>query len=230
MTDIAQNLENIRKRMATAATRAGRDPGAVQLVAVSKRVPLEFIRAAVACGQTVFGENYLQEAEKKIAALDPGLAWHLIGHLQSNKARQAARLFDVVETVDSIKLARLLDNHGRELNRVMDVYVQVNVGDEPQKWGIRPEEAEGLLVGMKEFQYIRVKGFMAMPPFFDDPEMARPCFRRLRLLVEDCRAKGFWSQDEKIELSMGMSNDFEVAIEEGATLVRVGSALFGSRE
>lgn len=226
---IGENLEQIRARMTAAARRAGRDPEGVALVAVSKYVPVERIVEAVAAGQLLFGENYLQEAQEKIRQLPSSLRWHCIGHLQSNKAKLAVDLFHMVETVDRLKLARLLDQHAAEAGRVLPVLVQVNVGREPQKAGVLPEDAAELLRELAALTHLEVRGLMTMPPFFDQPERARPCFRELRLLSENLAGKGLLGAHGPVELSMGMSGDFEVAIEEGATLVRVGTALFGAR-
>ncbi|MEW6595097.1 MAG: YggS family pyridoxal phosphate-dependent enzyme [Thermodesulfobacteriota bacterium] len=226
---IRENLATIRARMAAAAQRAGRAPESVTLVAVSKLMPVAKIAEAAEAGQLLFGENYLQEAEEKIGRLPPALRWHFIGHLQSNKAKLATELFHMVETVDRIKLARLLDRHAAEAGRVLPVLVQVNVGGEPQKAGVLPEEAAQLLQEMAALSHLAVRGLMTMPPFFDQPEAARPFFRALRLLSEELAGKGLLGVHGPVELSMGMSGDFEVAIEEGATLVRVGTALFGAR-
>jgi hypothetical protein len=229
MGTVAENLETIRTRMRAAAERAGRDPRSVRLVAVSKRQPLEAIREAVGAGQVVFGENYLQEAEDKAAALGQGVVWHCIGHLQSNKARIAAEVFACIETIDRLKLARALEGRLAELGKIMPVLVQVNVGGEAQKAGVAPEEAARLCLDMRQFPHLVVQGLMTMPPFVSDPEESRGWFRQLRLLGEDLAAQGIFGPHGAVELSMGMSGDFEVAIEEGATLVRVGTALFGER-
>lgn len=226
---VAENIEAIRARMRGAAERCGRDPQSVRLVAVSKRQSLAVIREAMACGQTVFGENYLQEAEEKVAALGQGLAWHCIGHLQSNKARIAAEIFDCIETIDRLKLAKALEIRLAELGKTMPVLVQVNVGGEAQKAGVAPEEAGQLCRELQQFPHLRLQGLMTMPPFFEDPEESRVYFRRLRLLGDELAAQGLLGRHGMVQLSMGMSGDFEVAIEEGATLVRVGTALFGER-
>ncbi|MDG4476901.1 YggS family pyridoxal phosphate-dependent enzyme [Desulfobacterales bacterium RS19-109] len=230
MGTVAENIESIRRRIRAAAERGGRDPEAVRLVAVSKYQPLEAIREAMASGQVVFGENYLQEAEAKIAALGPGLVWHCIGHLQSNKARTAAEIFDCVETIDRLKLAKALESRLAELGKSMPVLVQVNVGGEAQKAGVAPEEAGRLCRDLQQFPHLLLQGLMTMPPFVQEPEENRGCFRQLRLLGEALAAQGLLGQHGPVQLSMGMSGDFEVAIEEGATLVRVGTALFGERE
>jgi len=231
MGTIADNLAAVRERIAAAARKAGRDPNAVRLVAVSKRVSEERLRQAVAAGQRLFGENYLQEAQEKIAALDPAgeLNWHFIGHLQSNKAKAAAENFSMVETVDRLKLATLLDRHAAAAGRIVSVLVQVNVGGESQKSGVAPERTAELLQAMERLPALRVMGLMTMPPWSEEAESSRPHFRRLRQLAEELAARGLLGRHGKVELSMGMSGDFEVAVEEGATLVRVGTAIFGPR-
>ncbi len=231
MGTVAENLAAVQARIAAAARRVGRDPAAIRLVAVSKRVPDERLRAAVAAGQRLFGENYLQEAEEKIARLDPAgeLSWHFIGHLQSNKARAAAERFAMVETVDRLKLATLLDRQARALGRELPVLLQVNVGGEEQKSGVAPAAAAKLLAALNKLPALRVVGLMTMPPWSADPEESRPHFRRLRRLAEDLVGQGLLGSPGPSELSMGMSGDFEVAVEEGATLVRVGTAIFGPR-
>ncbi|MHB1015327.1 MAG: YggS family pyridoxal phosphate-dependent enzyme [Desulfurivibrionaceae bacterium] len=229
MGSVAENIETIRARIRAAAERAGRDPDSVRLVAVSKHQPLEAIREAMAAGQLVFGENYLQEAEDKVAALGRGGVWHCIGHLQSNKARTAAEVFDCIETIDRLKLARGLESRLAELGKTMPVLVQVNVGGEAQKAGVAPEEAGQLCRDLQQFPHLIVQGLMTMPPFVEDPEESRGCFLQLRLLGEELASQGILDRHGVIQLSMGMSGDFEVAIEEGATLVRVGTALFGGR-
>ncbi|MCX5865096.1 MAG: YggS family pyridoxal phosphate-dependent enzyme [Deltaproteobacteria bacterium] len=229
MGTVAENIETIRARIRAAAERAGRDPESVRLVAVSKHQPLTAIREAMAAGQVVFGENYLQEAEDKVAALGQGLVWHCIGHLQSNKARIAAEVFDCIETIDRLKLAKALETRLAELGKTMPVLVQVNVGGEAQKAGVSPKEAKQLCHELQQFPHLRLQGLMTMPPFVENPEESRACFRQLRLLGENLVAQGLLGQHGSMELSMGMSGDFEVAIEEGATLVRVGTALFGER-
>ena len=230
MGTIAGNIETIRARMRAAAERAGRDPQSVRLVAVSKRQSLEAIREAMAAGQVIFGENYLQEAQDKVAALGQEVVWHCIGHLQSNKARIAAEVFACIETIDRLKLAKALETRLTELGKTMPVLVQVNVGGEAQKAGVAPKEAGQLCRELQRFPHLRLQGLMTMPPFVENPEESRPCFRQLRLLGEELVAQGLLGQHGPVELSMGMSGDFEVAIEEGATLVRVGTALFGERD
>ena len=229
MTVIKENIQHVRERIKAAAIRAGREPDSVKLVAVSKRKPVELIRDAVNCGQLIFGENYLQESKEKISILGRNLTWHFIGHLQTNKAKAAAELFQVIETVDRLKLANGLEKHLAALNRTMDILVQVNVGREPQKGGVLPEDAEKLIREISLCSHLKVKGLMAMPPFLVDSEAVRPFFREVRQIGKDLAAKGLLERHGPLELSMGMTGDFEVAIEEGATSVRVGTALFGPR-
>ncbi|MEA1934430.1 MAG: YggS family pyridoxal phosphate-dependent enzyme [Thermodesulfobacteriota bacterium] len=229
MTAIKKNIRHVRERIKAAAIRAGREPDSIKLVAVSKRKPVELIRDAVNCGQLIFGENYLQESKEKISILGRNLTWHFIGHLQTNKAKAAAELFQVIETVDRLKLANGLEKHLAALNRTMDVLVQVNVGRELQKGGVLPENAEKLIREISLCSHLKVKGLMAMPPFLVDSEAVRPFFREMRQIGNDLAAKGLLGRHGPLELSMGMTADFEVAIEEGATLVRVGTALFGPR-
>ena len=225
---IAARVFEVRARIAAAAQRAGRPPEAVLLVAVSKTVPAAAVAAAMAAGQQVFGENRVQEALAKASACGPGAAWHLIGHLQRNKARQAARLFDLVESLDSTELAAELDRRAQEAGRRLRVLVQVNVGDEPTKSGVSPEEGPALIEATVRLAHLELAGLMAIPPPSGAPEGSRRWFAQLRALRErwdgTCCPRGTLR-----ELSMGMSADYEVAIGEGATIVRVGSAIFGAR-
>jgi len=223
---IRDRLERVRARMAAAALRSGRPADAVRLVAVSKTMSPEAVREAVAAGVRMLGENRVQEAREKIAAC-PGLAaWHLIGHLQSNKAKLAVGLFDLIQSLDSLHLAEELDRQGRALGKRVRCLVQVNVGEEAQKSGADEAEVRPLLTRAASLPHLAVEGLMAIPPFLPDPEAVRPFFRRLRLLRDRLTTEGF----PLAELSMGMTHDFEVAIEEGATMVRVGTAIFGTRE
>lgn len=224
---LAQNLAEVQECIALAAQKAGRDPKAVRLVAVSKTKPADMVSKALAAGQVLFGENYVQEASEKISALGPEPKWHMIGHLQSNKAGLAAELFHVVQTVDRPKLAKALARRALELNKNLGVLLQVNVGQEPQKSGCSEEDAPALAESVIQMPGLELRGLMTMPPFFDDPDRTRPYFARLRELAE--RLKGGLPPGCMEELSMGMSGDFEAAIAEGATLVRVGTAIFGGR-
>jgi pyridoxal phosphate enzyme (YggS family) len=227
---IADRVAAVRQRIARAAERAARTPGEVTLVAVSKTHPASAVREAFAAGVRVFGENRVQEAEPKIAATleleASGLRWHLVGHLQSNKARRALGLFEVVQSVDSVELAQRLSRHAAETGRVARVLVQVDLAGEDAKFGLEEDRLMEALEAVREERSLRVEGLMVMPPYFEDPERVRPYFRRLRALAEKARASGLLA---RCELSMGMSHDLEAAVEEGATIVRVGTAIFGER-
>ncbi len=233
MTDprpmIESRISTIRDRLDRAARNAGRRPGDVRLVAVTKTVPIEGVVAAAAVGQRVFGENYLQEAREKIDAMgEPGIQWHFIGHLQRNKAKYAVRLFDLIHTLDSEKLARELDRQAAQIKKVQPVLIQVNCSGEATKSGIRPEAAAGLARAVGEMGHLSLQGLMTIPPSFDDPIRARPYVAMLRKLAAAIDALGL-AGVSMTELSMGMSGDFETAIAEGATLVRIGTAIFGER-
>jgi len=228
MTDIAANARRVLERIAEAAQRAGRKPESVLLVAVSKAKSPEEIQAAVRGGVRAVGENYVQEARGKIAALGHVASWHLVGHLQRNKARQAAALFDLIHTLDALPLARQLDRIGKERGAAVRALVEVNLAGESAKSGVAPGELPSLLDSLAELEGLRVEGLMAIPPQPQHPEDSRPYFRALRELGE--RLSGRTPPNVELrELSMGMSDDFEVAIAEGATIVRVGRAIFGPR-
>jgi|YNPNPStandDraft_1061719.scaffolds.fasta_scaffold00028_11 pyridoxal phosphate enzyme (YggS family) len=227
MSLIARNLEDIRRRLAAAAERAGRDPQEVRLVAVTKTVDLGRLKEAVAYGQTHFGENYLQEAKAKITALGEGLTWHFIGHLQSNKAKAAVEFFHLIHSVDRLKLAQALEEAAARRGKVQDILLQVNLAGEKTKSGAAVGDVPDLLKEIRKMPHLRVLGLMILPPWLPDPEKVRPYFRALRELRDKLREDGV--AGELPELSMGMSGDFEVAVEEGATLVRIGTAIFGER-
>lgn len=218
--DIRANVTRVQEAMAGACRRAGRPVEDVVLIAVSKTVELARIRAAVEAGVPALGENRVQEARDKIDALGHPVPWHLIGSLQTNKAREAVRLFDCIHSVDRIELAEELCRRARQAGRVVDVLVQVNLGEEPQKSGVAPGEVKRLLDAMRPLEALHARGLMAIPPVTREAEEARPWFRRLRELRDATGVE---------HLSMGMTADFEVAIEEGATMIRVGTAIFGPR-
>ncbi len=217
MDDVRANLERVRERVARAAQRAGRRPQDILLIGVSKTVPAERVRQAVEAGVAALGENRVQEAKEKIRTVGHPVPWHLIGHLQTNKVKDAVELFDVIQSVDRLPLAAEL---ARRARRRVDVFVEVNLAGEPAKSGFAPAEVKPALDALAALPNLRVRGLMAIPPAAADAEQARPWFRALRDLRD---AAGL------PELSMGMSADFEVAIEEGATMVRVGTAVFGPR-
>ncbi len=228
MDQIKRNLEEIKRRLADAARRAGRDPADIRLVAVTKTVGLERLQIAVAAGQTLFGENYVQEAKGKIASLGPGLTWHFIGHLQSNKAKAAVELFDLIHSVDRASLAQALEQAAARRDKIQDILLQVNLAGEASKSGAAPEHAQDLLREISRMPHLKVLGLMTMPPWFDDPQRVRPYFRALRELRDQLRGLQL-VEGNLPELSMGMTGDFEVAVSEGATLVRIGTAIFGRR-
>ena len=221
-------LADVRARIARAAGRAGRDPASIRLVAVSKTVSADHVRAAADLGQIDFGENKVQDALQKMDALaGVPIRWHLVGHLQSNKARKTAR-FDMIHSIDSAVLMARVDDAARAAGRSIDALVQVDLAREPTKHGAREEELAGLFDAARSAAAIHVRGLMLLPPAVDDPEAARPHFRELRA-VRDRLLAGGADPSMLTDLSMGMSHDFELAVEEGATLVRVGSAIFGQR-
>ena len=226
---ICTNLEQIRSIIRETAIGCGRDPQEIKLVAISKRMPAEMVAEAHQCEQILFGENYLQDAEAKISRLPPALRWHFIGHLQSNKAKMAAELFQMIETVDRQKIAQALDRHAGLLQKKLNVLIQVNVGREPQKSGVLPEDAGDLLRAMQPLKNLRVQGLMTMPPYGREAEASRPWFQALKKLSVELAGENCFYNNKAVELSMGMSGDFNVAIEEGATLIRIGTAIFGAR-
>jgi pyridoxal phosphate enzyme (YggS family) len=228
---IPENIASIRDRIAAAACRAGRQPEDIALMAVSKTFPAERIREAYDAGLRMFGENRVQEFAGKANALRDlhSAEWHLIGHLQTNKATKAVELFAAVDSVDSFRLAQKLNASAQQLGKKLKVLIEINVGGEAAKSGVAPEslELEELLSAAPELEHLEFRGLMTIPPFNDDPQEVRPYFRKLRDLRDQItrRLPGF----NMCELSMGMSHDFEVAIEEGSTCVRVGTAIFGER-
>ncbi|MBZ5505737.1 MAG: YggS family pyridoxal phosphate-dependent enzyme [Acidobacteriia bacterium] len=228
----ADNIAAIGERIARAAARVGRNPGSVMLMAVSKTVEPERIRQAYAAGIRVFGENRVQEFGEKAAALSDlkDAEWHLIGHLQSNKAKKAVELFQAVDSVDSLRLAERLNQAVEHTEKKLSVLIEIKVGEEESKAGIPADspELDNLLRAAPRLEHLQIRGLMAVPPFTEDPEGARPYFRLLRDLRDTIAARKLSGVPMDV-LSMGMSHDFEVAIEEGSTCVRVGSAIFGSR-
>ena len=226
---IRDRLQRVRERIARAAERSGRTPEDITLIAVSKKFDPPTVQQAVDAGARDLGENRIQEALSKVGQINGGVRWHLIGHLQSNKARQAIETFAVIHTIDSIQLAERLDRIAGELNRRPDVLIQVDLAHEPTKSGADERELPGIIETLDAADHLNFRGLMTLPPFFETPEQTRPFFRTLRELIENLN-RNRESGRQLTELSMGMSHDFEVAIEEGATMVRVGTAIFGSRE
>ncbi len=224
---LSERLLAIRERVERACQRAGRAPDTVNLLPVSKTHGPERVRAAADCGLSVFGESRVQEAQQKIPLCPGHLSWHMVGHLQTNKVKEAVRLFSVIHAVDSLKLLRAIEAAGEFTGRVMPVFLEVNVSGESSKYGLAPAEVPEVLEAANAYKRVEISGLMTIPPLAPDPEQARPFFRQLRVWQERWqRETGF----ALAELSMGMTHDFEVAIEEGATWIRLGSALFGARE
>lgn len=229
---ISDNIARVRTQIEYAARRAGRDPAEIELMAVTKTVPVERIREAYDCGIRLFGENRVQEFDRKSPALRDlaGAVWNMIGHLQTNKAVGAAELFSAVESVDSLRLAQKLDAAAAQSSKTLIVLVEINIGGEAAKSGIAPESQElnQLLQAAPNLPSLEIKGLMTVPPYSDDPEQSRPFFRRMRELADRIERRGLPCVNMNV-LSMGMSHDFKAAIEEGATRVRVGTAIFGER-
>lgn len=222
-------IGKVKKRIHACAASCGRDPESVRLVAVSKTMPTELVQQAIDHGVAILGENYIQEARTKFNDLyESPVKWHFIGHLQSNKAKYATRIFDLIHSVDSIKLAKALDKSAAKQEKIQKILVQVNISEEATKSGAREADTLDLIKEIATLPHISVKGLMTMPPFFDQPERARPYFKQLAALkqrIQNEHIQGVVME----ELSMGMTGDFEVAIQEGATLVRIGTAIFGER-
>ena len=221
MSEVAHNINQIRQRICSAAERGGRRPEDVTLVAVSKTIEPERLEAALGAGQTLFGESRVQEAKAKIPLVSGRAHWHMIGHLQTNKVRDAVALFEVIHSVESVKLATELNKWAEHAGKTQVIFLEVNVSGEGSKFGLKPEDLESTLTEINKLPRLEVQGLMTIAPVAEEVEKARPYFRRLRELRDALNLR---------ELSMGMTHDFEVAIEEGATLVRIGAAIFGERK
>jgi pyridoxal phosphate enzyme (YggS family) len=226
MSSIKENLLKVTEKIEKVARKVGRDPNEIKLVAVSKTVETPRIKEAIEAGISILGENYIQEAQKKIVEIGRDISWHFIGHLQSNKAKYAVRLFDMIHSIDSLPLADELNRRAEQADRVIKVMIEVNLSKEATKFGTDEEMVLNLAKRIQHLKHLSLEGLMTMPPYFDSPEMSRPYYIALRELKERMIKEGISMK----ELSMGMSNDFEVAIEEGATYVRVGTAIFGPRK
>ncbi|MDD3250616.1 MAG: YggS family pyridoxal phosphate-dependent enzyme [Smithellaceae bacterium] len=226
--EIEANIQKIRKRIAAAAARANRDPAGIRLMAVSKTVEPGQILKALGAGISLLGENYVQEAREKIPIVGSGAEWHMIGHLQTNKVKYVVRLFDWIHSVDRLELARELDKRASQHNRRLNVLIEVNVSGETSKNGAPPDGVPELVRQISTLPNLTIRGLMTMPPYSDNPENSRPYFQALRRLRDEIHAAAI-PNVRMDELSMGMTDDFEVAIEEGATIVRVGRAIFGER-
>ena len=227
--EIKDRLKTLRARIRKAAEACGRSPEEIRLVAVTKTMPVAKVRDAIDAGVTILGENFVQQAEDKINALSSyPVSWHFIGHLQRNKAKYAVRLFDLIHSVDSLKLAQELDKQAKKLNKTQPILIQVNIAAESSKSGAAVEETLQLLWDISRLENLSVRGLMTMPPFFDDPERTRPYFIALAKLRDQVQSQSI-PNVAMDDLSMGMTGDFEVAIACGATLVRIGTAIFGRR-
>lgn len=230
----AQIFENIRiicGRISHAAIRAGRKPEDIKLIAVTKTISIQQIKEAIDAGLRIFGESKVQEAKEKIEdsrckIQDADIQWHLIGHLQKNKAKTAVELFEIIHSIDSVELAEIADKHAEKAGKIQKILLQVKLSDEISKYGILKDNLFELVREISEMKNLSIKGLMTIPPFFENPESARPYFSELRAMRDKAEIMGF----NLPELSMGMTNDFEVAIEEGATMVRIGTAIFGERK
>lgn len=226
--DIAANINKIRQRMNAAAARCQRNPNSIKLLAVTKTVSPEIVGKAIDAGLTEFGENYVQEAKEKIASIEQRIKWHMIGHLQTNKAKYAVNLFDYIHSIDRMELAKEINKKAGQISRKINVLIEINVSGEKTKNGITPVDAFGLIKEISSLGNISVKGLMTMAPYSDNPENSRPYFSELRKLQKIIAGEEI-PGIQMDELSMGMTDDFEIAIEEGATIVRVGRAIFGER-
>lgn len=228
LEDVAANVRAVEARIARAARNRGRSPDEILLVAVSKAIDAERIRQAIAAGVPALGENRVQEAKGKISLLGRQVPWHLVGALQTNKAKDAVLLFDLIHSLDRVELGRELDRRARSVSKVIEALVQVNLAGEATKGGFPPDDLKNALEALAPLTGIRVRGLMTIPPLAEDPEASRPWFRQLRELATFVNGWGL-DRVEMTHLSMGMSGDFEVAVEEGATMVRIGTAIFGPR-
>jgi len=223
---IKNNLEIINEKIKKAALRVNRDPEEIKLVAVTKTATIEQIKEAISAGVKIIGENKVQEAKEKYQILSADIEWHLVGHLQTNKVKYAIEIFDLIHSVDSIKLAKEIDRRSQQFGMITNVLVEVNISGEETKYGIKPEEVELFIKEISEFSRIKIRGLMTIAPIAEDKEEVRPYFRKLRELSKEIKSKNI--KNVKMDyLSMGMTEDFEVAIEEGANMIRIGRGIFG---
>lgn len=228
MDNITNNMKTVQQKIDAACRRVGRDPSSVQLITVTKTIDVERINHAVAAGAVILGENRVQEVLHKYGEVSPDISWHLIGHLQTNKVKQIIDRVDLIHSLDSEHLAAEIQRRAVQKGRYVDVLVEVNVGSEDSKFGLAPEEVSAFVSAMGKYDHLRISGLMTVAPFLEDPESVRIVFRKLKSLFEDLKAIDL--PNVRMEhLSMGMTHDFEVAIEEGATMVRVGTGIFGAR-
>lgn len=229
--NLLERIKNVYRKIASSAIRSGRNPEDVKLIAVTKTVPVDRIKEAIELGLRIFGENRVQEAKEKIERIkkdcpDCIIKWHMVGHLQKNKAKLAVELFDMIHSVDSIELAELINKYSERNMKTQDILIQVKLSPEESKHGIDKKKLIEFLKNIASYKNLNVLGLMTIPPYFENPEMSRPYFKELRILKGEAESYGF----KLPELSMGMTNDFEIAILEGATMVRIGTAIFGERK
>jgi pyridoxal phosphate enzyme (YggS family) len=229
MVDVAANYRKIIDRISEAALRVGRNPREIKLLAAAKSQSVELVQAAIAVGVRLIGENYVQEAEGKRQVISEAVEWHMIGHLQRNKVKTALSTFNLIQSLDSVALARELDKEGRRSGKKVRTLIEINLGDEQAKSGIRRGKVAELVERLSEMAHLQVEGLMAVPPFKENPEEIRPYFRSLKELQVELQGRKIPNGSFN-ELSMGMTHDYPIAIEEGATIVRIGTALFGSRK
>ncbi len=222
---VRENLEKVEEKIRVKAELVGRNATEITLVAVTKTVEADRIEQAVAAGVNIIGESRVQEAKEKYGKVKSEVIWHLVGHLQRNKAKDAVKIFDLIHSVDSAKLAKEIDKQARKIGKVQEILIEVNVAGEQSKYGLNPEGVITFLKEVSELPNLKIKGLMTMAPLYENPEDCRPCFRKLKELAEEIRAENI-ENVEMTYLSMGMSNDFEVAIEEGSNMVRIGRAIF----
>jgi pyridoxal phosphate enzyme (YggS family) len=222
---VQSNLERLQEKIQKTAEKSGRDPAAIKLCVVTKMVPVDKIKAVIACGVDIIGENRVREALEKQPQIGRSVQWHMIGHLQSRKAKQAVELFDMVQSVDSVSTAQALEKRCAEAGRSLRILIEVNTSGEEQKYGVSPGEVDGLVREIAPMEHLHIEGLMTMAAFVPDPEMARPSFQQLRQIGEHLRERDIRRARFDV-LSMGMTNDFEVAIEEGSTMLRIGTAIF----
>jgi pyridoxal phosphate enzyme (YggS family) len=228
LKNIRQNVERLRERIAEAALRTGRKPESIKLVAAAKGVGADRVDEAIACGIAIIGENKVQEAEAKISGVTQPAEWHMIGHLQTNKAKKAVELFSAVQSVDSVRLARQISRRAQEAGKTLDVMIEVNTSGEGSKFGVRSSDLVRFVGEVRDFSHLKIRGLMTIGLYSDDPEEVRPCFRMLADLSSHC-IDIYGNEEEMGVLSMGMTTDFETAVEEGSTMVRIGTGLFGPR-
>ncbi|MBN2427335.1 MAG: YggS family pyridoxal phosphate-dependent enzyme [Deltaproteobacteria bacterium] len=225
---VRENLGHVREQLSAACNRAGRNPEDVRLVAIAKTKPVDVVREALSAGQTVIGESYVQEFVDKAEAIRESVEWHFVGALQTNKVKYLAGKVALIHSVDRLHLAEEIDRQWAKIGQAVDILIQLNLGHEVTKSGADEEELEKLVREIAQLEHVKIKGLMTLPPYLDDPEDVRPFFRHLRELARYIDGLGIAGVEMR-ELSMGMTHDFEVAIEEGATLIRVGTAIFGAR-